>query len=212
MEFNLNLNPQNTIGQIKDMLRQGGFDVRTAKLVFNNGVQSNPIIFETDTYDNHNFVGNIYIIGVKIIAQKETVLPPLPTMTPVVKHGLHDYNIRLKLKITNDNYDDDDDEGIEDKGTEGEINIRLTRMNHPQLVAKLLENIIYRFGGALYYYLESENAYTEETHDLDETFDRFEATENTDNMNVRLHFEGSGHVVNNYLLRQYYMEELQKIM
>ena len=111
-EIAITIYPETTIKQVKDIIRGLHFDIRTAKLYFNNGEQLSPVVFETDNYDNVNFGAHTTTLpGSRLVVRILQPPPPLPYVINLNQGGISvTINIDPNSTLYNDllHYLDDD--------------------------------------------------------------------------------------------------------
>ena len=69
--------PTMTISQVKDYIRKNGYDVETAELYFSDGQKLSPVVFQTNQYDNMNFMSHASVLPGSRLLVKESQKPPM---------------------------------------------------------------------------------------------------------------------------------------
>ena len=185
--FGYELRGSCTISYLKHELTRNNHIADSAKLYFKgNQIYS----FSTNTPDNItlgellNIPKHKWLENYNIYARKMPVLP-------------EKWNIKLYVRVTHQlTSEDEADYESEDDMLEcnyklcPNITIKLDNRASTSRVGRLLESILYSFGRAHFYYVDSENCFTEETHDLNMCFDAIKPTGNKlDIIKVHLFFE-----------------------
>ena len=77
-DMKFDIEPTTTVKELKDFLISNDFDFKTTTFTFSNGKQLSPIVFQTNQYDNVDFMryGN-YLKGSSLVVSKIPVLQPV---------------------------------------------------------------------------------------------------------------------------------------